>query len=349
MTESTAATPTPSSKPSWILSLALLLAVVALLLLLWQSATTRKHFRQIEKDLGEQLARFDKNNQESLTLAKLAENRSSESAAQMAQLRQQLAESQNQQEALQTLYEQLADNREARVVTEVEQLLVIANQQLQLANNVKSALLALQTAQTRLQMLDTAQSQALSTQLDTDVQSLQNLPTVDVADMSAQLEALAAVVNRLPLVSDRHPPTKTTPNHASNASLWAALASELWQDLHNLVRLERIDRREPPLLAPDQTFYLRENIKLRLLTARIALLQHDETTYLSDLNTVKDWLNSHFDTRDAITRNALKQIAKLSANSIVVPIPNISASLNLVSKYKLDLETQADRKAAEKH
>lgn len=348
MTESTAANTTPSSKPSWKLSLALLLAVAALLLLLWQSSTTRKHFRQIEKDLGEQLARFDKSNQESLTLAKLAENRSSESAAQIAQLRQQLADSQNQQEALQTLYEQLADNREARVVSEVEQLLVIANQQLQLANNVRSALLALQTAQTRIQTLDTAQGHALSTQLEADVQNLQNLPSVDVAEMSKQLEKLASDVAQLPLVSDRHPsPKKATPS--GEASVWANLTREIWQDLNNLIRLERIDRREPPLLAPDQSFYLRENIKLRLLTARIALLQHDETTYLSDLNTVKDWLNSHFDTRDPLTRNALSLIAKLTANSIVVPIPNISASMNLVSKYKLDLETNAERKTTEKH
>lgn len=348
MTEPTLANTVPASKLSWKLSLALLLAIIALLLLVWQSASTRKHFRQIEKDLGQQLARFDKNNQEALTLAKLAENRSNESAAQMAQLRQQLADSQNQQEALQTLYEQLADNREARVVSEVEQLLVIANQQLQLANNVRSALLALQTAQTRLQTLDTAQSHALSTQLDTDVQNLQNLPTVDVAEMSEQLEKLASDVANLPLVSDRHPSPKKTVT-SGEGSVWASLASEIWQDLHRLIRLERIDRREPPLLAPDQTFYLRENIKLRLLTARIALLQHDETTYLNDLNTVKDWLNSHFDTRDTLTRNALTHIAKLTANSIVVPIPNISASLNLVSKYKLDLETNAERKATEKH
>lgn len=321
---------------------ALVLALIALLAVTWQWVSTRRHFTQIEQVLSEKLAKFDANNQQSLTVSKMADERSVAASAELAVLRQQLAESQNQQEALQTLYEQLAGNREARVVTETEQLVVIANQQLQLASNVKSALLALQTAHSRLQSLDSKEAIALSDSLAQDITKLQNLPLVDVAEMSAQLEELARNVDKLTLVSDRHPKTKKTESKAESANVWAKLSQEIWQDLRNIIRLERIDRPEPPLLDPEQVFFLRENIKLRLLTARIALLQHDEATYRADLKTVQYWLHNHFDTRESATQQALSRIGKLTANSIAIQIPDISESLNLVSKYKLSLEEKSD-------
>lgn len=321
---------------------ALVLALIALLAVTWQWVSTRRHFTQIEQSLSEKLAKFEANNQQSLTVSKMADERSVAASAELAVLRQQLAESQNQQEALQTLYEQLAGNREARVVTEAEQLMVIANQQLQLASNVKSALLALQTAYSRLQSLDSKEALALRESLAQDITKLQNLPLVDVAEMSAQLEELARNVDKLTLVSDRHPKPKKSATKDENANVWAKLTQEVWQDMRNIIRLERIDRPEPPLLDPEQVFFLKENIKLRLLTARIALLQHDEATYRADIKTVRNWLSSHFDTRENGTVQALNRIGILSANSIAIQIPDISESLNLVSKYKLSLETKAE-------
>lgn len=328
----------PARKPSIFAVTALMLVVLALCAVVWQWFNTRHQFTQLEQTLTKRLEQYAATNQQSLALAKVADDRTAEAAARLSALEQKLEESRNQQEALQTLYLELANNREERVIAEVEQLLIIANEQLQLAGNIKPALLALQTADSRLQQLDTPQVTQLRKAVAQDIQHLQSLPLVDVTGMSLRLENLAEAVDSLPLVSERLPATtaKITPDWDSNP--WRRLAQEVWHDIKQMVRLERVDRAEPPLLAPEQTFFLRESIKLRLLSARVALLQHDETTYRADLQAADKWLKAYFDLRESATQSALSAIAQLSAGNIVIQIPDISQSLGLVSKYKLTLE-----------
>jgi len=342
-----------SGGTSFLTSAALVIAVLALLGTVWQSINSRHGYTKLERGLTERLEKFDAANQQSLALAKNSDERSIESAARTSILEEKLGESLDQQESLQTLYVELANNREERLLAEVEQLLIIANQQLQLAGNVKLALLALQTADSRLQQLDSLQVTQLRKSIAQDIQRLQALPLIDVVGMSLKLESLADSIDQLPLVSERHPESaipieKTIPDQ----NRWQKLAYEIWQDFKSMIRIERIDRAEPPLLAPDQNFFLRENIKLRLLTARIALLQHDEVTYRKDLEASENWLKAHFDLRELETKNALATIKELSASNIVLDIPDISASLALVSKYKLSLErtniNTHDSKAAAK-
>ncbi|HEY8117954.1 MAG TPA: uroporphyrinogen-III C-methyltransferase [Methylophilaceae bacterium] len=337
-TENTLASTKENQKPSIFASTALVLVLVALCILVWQWLNTHQRFTQLEQTLTQRLEQYSANNQQSLALAKNADDRTAETSAHVALLEQKLAESQNQQEALQTLYLELANNREERVIAEVEQLMIIANQQLQLAGNVKPALLALQTADSRLQELDTPQVIQLRKAVAQDIQHLQSLPSIDVVGMSLKLESLSENIDSLPLVSERHPSPAIAPKPDWNSNPWHRLAQEVWQDLKQMIRIERIDRPEPPLLAPDQTFFLRENIKLHLLTARIALLQHDEATYRTDLEAAEKWLKGHFDLREAATISALATIKELSANNIVIDLPDISESLGLVSKYKLSLE-----------
>jgi len=330
--------PVDRRKPSLFIQAALAMALIALLIVAWQWIQTRHSVKQLERALTERLEDFNGINQQSLALAKNADDRSSSAIARASLLEQRLAESMDQQEALQTLYTELANNQEERVISEVEQLLIIANQQLQLAGNVKPALLALQTADTRLQKLDAPMAVQLRKVLGQDIQRLQSLPLVDVVGMSLRLGSLTNAIDTLPLVSDRHPSEKKPLEHPSTSSAWQRLLEEVWQDIKNMIRVERIDRPEPPLLAPDQTFFLRENIKLHLLTARIALLQHDEATYKADLAAAESWLKGNFDVREPQTQQALATIRQLSADSIVIQLPDISESLVLASKYKLTLE-----------
>jgi uroporphyrin-3 C-methyltransferase len=158
---------------------------------------------------------------------------------------------------------------------------------------------------------------------------------VDITGVSIKLENLANSMDKLPLVSNRTTKSTSTPERDANLNQWQRLTHEIWQDVKSMIELERIDRPEPPLIAPEQNFFLRENIKLRLLTARIALLQHDQATYRRDLQDAQQWLKSHFDTRDATTKMALSAIHQLLADNIVIQIPDVSESLRLVSQYKL--------------
>lgn len=327
-----------SPRPSFVASSALILVFLVLVALSWHWLNTRHRFTQLEQVLTMRLEQYNLNNQQSLTVSKLADERSIEASARIALLEQKLAESRNQQEALQILYYELANTREERLIAEVEQLMTIANQQLQLAGNIKPALLALQTADSRLQQIEAPQIIQLRKALSQDIQRLQKLPLVDVVGMSAKLENLAESVNELPLVSDRHPQPESIQAPDWETSSWQKLAYEVWQDIKQIIRLERIDRPEPPLLAPDQNYFLRENIKLRLLSARIALLQHDEITYRADLRAVEKWLLDHFDMRESSSKLMLSTIRQLSADNIVIEVPDINESLTMVNKYKLTLE-----------
>ncbi len=330
-------------KPSLFAKTALILVVLTLFSLAWQWLNTRQRFNEVEKALSQKLDAYQSLNQQSLVLAKQAEERSTQANARTVLLEEKLAESRDQQDALQTLYDQLAENREATAVAEVEQLLTIANQQLQLAGNVKSALLALQAADKRLEPLELPRATQLRATLAIEIEKLRALPQVDVMAMSAQLEKLASLCTTLPLISERQPTLNQAAVH-KNVSKFKQMntlqkfAFSVWDDIKNLVTVEHIDKPEPPLLSADLTFYLRENLKLRLLTARIALLQHDEASYSADIKTINDWLSQYYDTKHPNTIKALGMLKKLSDNNVGIELPQLTESIAAVNRYKLSLE-----------
>ena len=322
-----------------LLSPALVIAVIAIALLAWQWLDTRQRLTALELSLSQKLNSFDMRNVENTVTAKQAEEKVDQTTARLAVIEQKLAESQDQLEALQTLYAEFASNREERTISEVEQLLVIASEQLQLANNPKTALIAMQTADNRLQQLDKPQAIQLRKQLAKDITRLQTLPAVDMVGTSLRLEVMATEVEKLPLMSDHHPRVDDKPiAPVYQASRWQQLAGEVWLDIRQLIRIERIDHPEPPLLMPEQIFFLRENLRLRLLTARIALLQHDEATYHSDLSAAEGWIKQHFDTSDSRVQNTIDTMHQMANSSISIQLPDISDSLNAASRYKLFLQ-----------
>ena len=330
-------TPPPeTARP--VLQIALVVAVIALIATAWQWLDQRQRTSKLENTLTQRLSEFDGRNRESLTLSRHADETTVQAGAKIALLEQKLEESRAQQESLQTLYLELASNRDAWTISEAEQLVIIASQQLQLAGNVKPALLALQTADNRLQELDKPQIIQLRKVIGKDIQKLQALPSVDIVGMSLKLEALVDAVDKLPLASERHPRTDAANKPDWDSNPWRRLTQEIWQDIQHMVRVERMDHPETPMLAPEQSYFLRENLKLRLLAARIALLQHDEATYRVDLHTAELWIKRYFDPQEVTTGNALAILKQLSSSSITIQLPDISESLNAVAKYKLALE-----------
>lgn len=331
--------PSQSQNLLQMVSPALVIALIAIALLAWQWLDTRQRLTALEFSLSQKLNSFDTRNVESALTAKKAEQSADQAIAQLTILEQKVADSQSQQEALQTLYLEFANNREERVISEVEQLLVVASEQLQLAGNPKTALMAMQTADSRLQQLDKPQAIQLRKQLAKDIARLQALPAVDVVGVSLRLEQMATEVEKLPLISEHRPHVESEPIAPDfQANRWQQLAGEVWQDIRQLIRIERIDRPEPPLLTPEQNFFLRENLRLRLLTARIALLQRDQVTYRADLTAAESWIRQHFDTSDGKVQNIIVTMHQLADSNISIQLPDISDSLNQASRYKLLLQ-----------
>lgn len=113
------------------------------------------------------------------------------------------------------------------------------------------------------------------------------------------------------------------------------LVSEIWQEVRQLVRIERVDLIEPALLMPPQIYFLRENLKLRLLAARVALLQRDGKVYQEELRQAQSSLIRFFDTRAASVQTANEILKTLMSKGENVQLPNLEATLNAIRATKI--------------
>lgn len=317
----------PARRASPALVAAFVAALAAIALAVWQWLDTRAELRALTQEVGRRLSDADAAAKASRSAAESAQEALRQTQARLAGVENRLAESQSQQVALEALYQDLSRNRDELVVAEVEQMLLIASQQLQLAGNVKAALLALQTADHRLQHVDKPQLLALRKAIDKDIERLSATPFVDMTGISLRIDNLIDLVDKLPLAAEARP-VREQSAAAAPAGFWQKMAWEAWQDFKGLVRIQNTQKPDMPLLAPNQIFFLRENLKLRLLSARLALLARDEKSFSADLKSAQEWLDRYYDPQDknvAAMRAALHQVG--SAEFGADDLPDISASL----------------------
>jgi uroporphyrin-3 C-methyltransferase len=338
----TPAAPAPEKEPGRGRSIGLLWFVLfglaALGMLGWQWHDNRGQIAVLKEELARRLAEAETRNKEALGVARDASTAVREVQGTVEALESGLAESQNQQIALEALYQQLSRNSDEWALSEIEQTLTIAAQQLQLAGNVRAALLALQNADIRLQRIDRPQLAPLRKVIERDIEKLRISPYVDVVGLSAKLDGLMESVETLPLAMQQRPQESQAKPATTEEHAWVRLAREMWADLRSLIRIQTLDTPELPLIDPGQAFFLRENLKLRLLSARIALLQRDGKTYRADLLAARLWVERFYDARDSGVETTLKALGQLSEIDIGVTVPDISASLSAVRDYKLTRE-----------
>jgi len=322
-----------SSRASRLALIAVILAT-ALTALFW--IDVRSRIGGTQEELARRLQDIDTSSREARAVARQAQDALREAQSRISQLEGRIAESQSQQLALEALYQDLSRNRDEWQLAEIEQVLAIASQQLQLAGNVRAALLALQLAEARLARADRPQFVPVRRALARDIERLRATPAVDLPAMSVRLDSLVAAVDSLPLAFDERierTPVKEAPAGTQGGAL-ARLGAEIWNELKQLVVIRRVGGAEPPLLAPSQAYFLRENLRLRLLNARLSLLARDEAGYREDLRASQAWIQRYFDARSRQCVDALAQIKQLSATSISFEIPTISDSLEAVRGFK---------------
>jgi uroporphyrin-3 C-methyltransferase len=318
---------------------AALAAAAALALLGWQWYDSRQQINSLQHELAQRLAAADVENRESRGVAEQVREATREAQIKLGVLEAKLQESQNQQIALEALYQELSRSRDESLLADIEQTLLVASQQLQLAGNVKSALIALQAADARLARLDRPQLAGLRKVIARDVERLKLAPYVDVIGISARIDNLTGLIDALPLAMELRPAQAVAgPPADADTSAWMRFTRELWRDMRELVRIERMDRPDVALLAPGQVYFLRENLKLRLLGARLALLAHDEKSFKADLKAAREWLTRYYDTRDPAVANAATAVRQLQEGPISIDVPDVASSLEAVRNYRLTRE-----------
>src|SRR5574340_216506 len=321
------------------------LAVLAVIFL-WQWLDGHRAISDMQQQLAKKIAEMDGASKANQVLLTQSQGEVRELSVKVAALETRYAEAQNQRAALEALYNDLSVSRDETALAEVEQMLLIAGQQLQLSANVKAALIAMQSADSRLQRMDRPAFNGLRKAIGQDMDKLRALPSVDITGINLQLDSLIADVDELPLVYQQRVAKKEEAAQAAapkNETTWQRLLREIWQDARQLVRIEDTGKAEIPLLPPNQEFFLRENLKLRLLSARLALLSRDEDGFRRELQTVQQWITRYFDGKSNEVVRVLAALKKIAASPVSIDLPDVSPSLQAVRNYRLTHEHAADR------
>jgi uroporphyrin-III C-methyltransferase len=325
----------PLSQAIAHLNLTQLTLVVLVIIFVWQWLDGKQQLNQIQQTLAQRLSDIDGSNKANQTLALQSLEVARELGGKLSVLENKFAETQNQRTSLEAFYQDLSSSRDQMLLAEVEQLLLIAGQQLQLAGNVRAALIAIQQADNRLQHSGRPALNGLRRAINTDIDKLRSLPDVDIFTINSRLDSLITIVIRLPLLQDiRAVQENNLPANVPVDNSWKHLLLSIWQDAKTLVRIENTHQSEIPLLAPTQLYFLRENLKLRLLSARLDLLSHDEKSFKYDIKTAQEWVKLYFDIKSAEGIQMINTLQKISAANIKIELPDISSSLEAVRHYR---------------
>jgi len=329
--EAAAARSRPRARGAWF---AVLLAMIAVGVAAGVWFDARKRLEGVTEALAQRVSALEAHQRQLRTLAQEAQQSAQSLESKVATLEVRVADAQKQRAAVEALYEELSRNRNEWKVAEAEQMIDIAAQQLDLAGNVRGALLALQLAESRLARSENAAFAPLRAALARDIEKLKALPEFDPGALGQRLERLAVSVDSLPLAFDERPPAASGGGAgaatAGDEVWYRRLGTEVWQELRKLVIVRRVETPEPPLLAPTQAYFLRENLRLRLLSARLALLTRDARAYSEDLRVAQSWIKHYVDTGSKRTAEVLAELDKLAAAPVRVTLPSIADSVNAV-------------------
>jgi uroporphyrin-3 C-methyltransferase len=295
-----------------------------------------------QQDSGSQAA-------EARLMARQAEATARENAAKVALLEARVAETSLQRSQLEELIQSLSRSRDENVLSDVEAALRLALQQAAITGSAEPLLSALRQAEERLARYPQPRMERVRRAVLQDLDRVKAAGTVDVQSLAIRIDESVRAVDDLPLLAaiDRRGVSREGPARAVAASAPAgggaasspgpqwldarvrSLLAQFWEEVRGLVRVTRVDEPEAALLAPEQAFFLRENLKLRLLNARLALLSRQFDTAQADLREAQSALDRYFDKgsrRVDLVREQLRQVAQ-QARQVSVPRPDATLAV----------------------
>lgn len=320
------------------ISITQLTLAVLVVIFLWQWLDGHRAIADMREELAKKIAEMDGAARANAILIAKNQDEVRAISVKVATLESYYSQAQNQRAALETLYNNFSISRDETALADVEQLLLIAGQQLQLLGNVKAALIAMESADARLQRMERPAFNGLRKSIGQDIDKLRALPKVDVAGINLKINRLLSSVDELPLI-DRHRPSENTVAQANtpmaNEPVWQKFLNAIWLEVKQLVRIENTGLTQIVLLPPKQEFFLRENLKMRLVSARLALLSRDEDSFRQELKTAQLWTKRYFDVKSPEGSHMLSELDILATASIDIELPDIGSSLQAVRSYRL--------------
>lgn len=260
------------------------------------------------------------------------EERQAEVGKGLESLQQRLADVKEVQDtlgsAIDGLAEDLGRKRSDWALAETEQLLLIANYRLQLARDVETAVAALRAADGQLQKLADPSLLPVRKLIAGEITALQGLDRADVPGIALRLGSMASTLEQLPLHVERRFVTAAPVTGAvTTESTSLDTLRQMWRDLLGLIRIRETTKGQKPLLPPEQDYFLRENLRLMLYGAQLAVLQGDTGTYTQNISSARRWIGDYFDTETQVVTNMQEELQALLDEKITVELPDVSASL----------------------
>ena len=342
---------------SWLLAVAVLAAAGLLSsALLWQKlGNIQEELARRSLDTGTQAI-------EARTLAREAQQSVGEVSARLAMQETRISEVSLQRSQLEELMQSLSRTRDENLVVDIESGLRLAQQQAQLTGSAEPLLAALKSVDQRLQRAAQPRLNPLQRAITRDVERIKNASLTDVPSLMIKLDELTRLVDDLPVANamiannaqrlsapaaEPHQPARPTGEKAgapgappADKNAWTSFVSfpalqawsqrllgNVWEESRKLLRVSRIDQPEAALLAPEQSFFLRENLKLRLLNARLALLSRQTDAARADLLTASAWLGKYFDPAARKTQAASQLLGQVQSQLKTSELPRLDETM----------------------
>jgi len=336
-----ASSPVSPSATRWfwgVLALLGALSVVSLLMV-WR---TDQRSASLEQELVRRQQDSAGQSTEARMLAKQAHQGAGETAAKVALLEARLAEVTVQRSQFEELIQSLSRSRDENLLGDVEAAIRVALQQTAITGSAEPLVATLKQSDERLARYNQPRLEGVRRAIARDLDRVKAVSVTDISSLNIKLDEAVRMVDELPLLAAAEPRRdagKAASAPAGKAAsavagggnlsalagraneLWTGAGERVWDEVKSLVRVSRIDHPDAMLLAPEQSFFLRENLKLRLLNARLALLSRQFDTAQSDLLVAQSALSRYFDRSSKRTVLATELVKQVTGQARLVNVP----------------------------
>ncbi len=294
--------------------------------LLWQKLDN------IQIQLARQSSEAGLSASQALVTARQAQDVAVDSAAKVALFDQRLAEVALQRSQLEELMQSLSRARDENLLVDMESALALAQQQAQLTGSMEPVVLTLQAVDVRLARAAQPRLARVQRAVAKDLARLKSMALVDTPALLVKMDELALLIDEIPLANAPPPKVLDKPKLARTPTeavvQWGErLLQSVQTELKDLVRVSRINDPQAVLLSPEQSFFVRENLKLRVLNARLGLLARQVDAVRSDLKLTAATIGRYFDPGARNTQTALALVKQMQTEFGTFEQPRVDETL----------------------
>jgi uroporphyrin-3 C-methyltransferase len=293
--------------------------------LLWQKLNS------IQENLARQSADAGAQSIEARATAKEAQELARETAARVTVFEARLSEVSLQRTQLEELMQSLSRSRDENLVVDIESSIRLAQQQAQLTGSVEPLLAALKSADQRVARAAQPRLTPLQRAIGRDIDRVKSAAVSDTPSLLVKLDELVNLADQLVIANEVVAANAAAlvkrQNPGEVPTWWQRWLQLLQDESRALVRVGRIAAPEAALLSPEQSFFLRENFKLKLLNARLGLLARQLESSRADLAAAGISLNKYFDATSRKTQTAASLLQQVQEQMKSLQLPRVDETV----------------------